>query len=151
MILKIKHFAVLSVFLLQGCVQPPEGSELGRDFYRGSVATMTERIATYSIADQWEIYYYGTTSIHPPDYTLSVPLARNGEPMALYIMSYLDSSREDHYFLNSLDVLERMVYRKYYDYCQNPSIIAKLNANQSLIKDAFWRDFYGEKRTRMPC
>ena len=153
--IKMMHYIRLAIslcaMLLLGCSPSQQGSELGREFYRGSILTKSERLKAYSISDQWEIYYYGTTTIHPPDLELSEYLARNGEPMAVYIFNFLDFSRADVYFINSLNVLSDMALYKYYDYCQNTSNIAKLNANQSLIKNSSWRDYYGEKRTRMPC
>ena len=136
-----------------GCTSSENGSAIGREFYSGSLDTqsMGERIATYSIPDQWEIYYYGTAVIHPPHFGLSKFLAKNGEPMAIYMLEYLKAPVDEMYFLNSLDVFGDMKLFGYFDYCADPTIIEKLNQNQSLMSHTGWRSIYNEERMRMPC
>lgn len=146
-----KQIFLTGMLFFLGCAPISDGSELGRNFYKGELTTQDQRISTYSLPDQWEIYYYGKTSIHPPDFTLSRYLARNGESMAVYILDFLNSSKEDMYFLNSLDVFVDMKSFNYFDYCKNKKIIDKLNSNKDLLKNENWRKSYNDKRLRMDC
>lgn len=151
MMRNIKLLILTTALIFIGCTSSEKGSEIGQEFYRENAATQSERLTKYSFSDQWEIYYYAKTAIHPPDFSLSKYLASNGEPMASFILNFLNSSKEDMYFLNSLDVLDDMKFYNYFDYCKDVKIVEKMNSNKNLIKDSGWREIYSNKRLRMDC
>jgi hypothetical protein len=139
----MKRFAVLAIGLtlaLSGCV----AQTLERDFFGGEITTRNQRLATYSLDEQWHIFLYGNQVIHPPATGLAQVLARQGETALRFILGKLESSRNDLDYRDSMVVFQMMQWHGDYAICANGEVMSKIKGNQSKIENPAWRQVYGE-------
>jgi len=120
-----------------------------RQFFKGDTLTRLERLETYSLKEQWQIFLYGNQVIHPPATGLALPIARRGKPALEYILQQLEKSENDLDFRDSLVVFRSMQGGGFYDICSDETAMKAIRANESKIHDPDWRDIYNRILGRM--
>ncbi|MFT3821920.1 MAG: hypothetical protein QM750_30610 [Rubrivivax sp.] len=127
-------------FALSGC----SAQRLERDFFRGDLSTRNQRLAGYTMEEQWQIYLYGNQVIHPPATGLAEVLARGHEPMLRFILRRLESTRNDLDYRDSMVVFQTMQWHGDYSICGDEAAFSKIKSNQYRIENADWQRVYGE-------
>src|SRR3569832_766133 len=120
-----------------------------RQFFKGDTLTRLERLETYSLKEQWQIFLYGNQVIHPPATGLALPIARRGKPALEYILQQLEKSENDLDFRDSLVVFRSMQGGGVYDFCSDETALLAIRAIDSKILDPDWRDIYNRILGRM--
>jgi hypothetical protein len=137
----MKH-AILLLYIALLCLGGCQAQTMEDEFYSGDRRTENERLAKYTIEQQWQIYRYGEQKRHPPSGPV-LPLAERGEPMMRYILQQLRTSQNDLDFRDSLQVFIIMEGHGDYRICDDAAVVMEVKRNQYKIKDTAWRNSYG--------
>lgn len=132
--LAVRVAAIFSLASLAACTTLGPG-EL---FFRGEIATRNDRLATYPMAQQWEIFRYGNQRIHPPTTGLAAVLARGGKPMADYVVSQVEGSERELDYRDALVVLRAMRWNEDYDMCGDSALQVRLKQQNARFPDGAW-------------
>jgi len=118
--------------------------EVEDEFFRGDIATRSQRLADYPMEQQWRIFLYGNQERHPPATGLAAVLARGGEPMLRFILKELESTKRDLDYRDSMVVFQSMQWHGDFAICADRETIARIRGNQEKIVHSEWRRIYAE-------
>lgn len=139
----MKRLAIL-VFWSAIALTGYSAQTLERTFFQGEISTRNQRLAGYSMEEQWRIFLYGNQVIHPPATGLAEVLARQGEPMLKLILKSLESTKSDLDYRDSMVVFQMMQWHGDYAICASADVLARIKSNQGRIGSSDWRRVYGE-------
>jgi hypothetical protein len=128
----------MAVIVGLACLAACSTHSPGSDFFREDIATRYDRLATYPMAEQWEIFRYGNQQIHPPTTGLASVLARGGKPMADYVVGQVEGSKRELDYRDALVVLRTMQRNGDYDVCGDSALQARLERQGPRFPDGVW-------------
>lgn len=108
------------------------------DFMRGSLDTAEARLSSYPLDQQYGIFRYTNTEVHPPMLWLANPIARRGAEAIPFLVQRLKTAEDDTEFRDLLLILHRMVLFDTYDVRSNRQLIALLSERMASVQD--WND-----------
>ena len=111
------------------------------EFFRGERRTMYERMAHYSVEDQWKLYQYGVRGFHPP-FLLLGPIANRGDVAARFAVGKMQQARDGLDYWMVLIVFREMIRKRNVDVCGRPEYFDVLVQGEARVPDPGWRKIY---------
>jgi hypothetical protein len=136
---------------ITACQPAPIGSQFlkevfaAKEGYDGAI----NRLESYPLEEQWQIFLYANQGTHPPLPGLALPIAKQGKPALDYILEQLEQPNHELDVRDSLVVFDRMQRGGYYDVCGDDETMEVIRKNAIKISDQDWRDIYNRMLGRM--
>jgi hypothetical protein len=132
-----RGLAIVFAFLcLVGC----DSRRLEKDFFGQPPETRLVRFRQYSLDDQYKIFRYGNDVVEPPVLGLAKPIAERGPQVVPFLLTKLDSERDDASIKDIMLVFSVMAASKTYDVKSDGPLMTKLDAAVSGMTDKDWRN-----------
>lgn len=97
-------------------------------FMRGPLETAESRLSQYPLEEEYQIFRYANSEIHPPMLWLANPIARRGAEAIPFLSQRIHDADDDMEIRDILVILHRMVLFNTYDVKSNQALMAALSA-----------------------
>jgi len=139
-----KRIICVLFLALYGCVSNSTDAQPSKkvsDFFRNYPST-SERIKqfkNYSIEDQYEIYAFGNSVVHPPTTYLDLPFAEQGPIIVPFLKMKLEATKDEVTIRDITLIFSQLARLKLYDFSQDKELVIllhhKINNMQGIWKN----------------
>ncbi len=129
--------SVMSTGCIPGPPTPPPESV--RKFFNGPIGTEVERLKSYPIEQQYEIYRHGTTYAHPPMIGLSAALAERGGEAVRFLIPKLEATSNDYEIVDIARIFGMIHADELYDFADDEELVGLIRLKITNMKDDFVR------------
>lgn len=127
---------ILVCLSMVGC----DEHRLERNFFRQPPETRLIRFRQYPLEDQYKIFRYGNDVVEPPALGLASPIAERGVQVVPFLLSHLNSEKDDAAVRDIVFVFSVMAASKSYDVKSDSALMNRLGTAVSGMRDKSWQD-----------
>ena len=110
-----------------------------RDFFEKYINLEEPNLHEYSLEEQYEIFIYGNTCIHPPNMELTVEFAKQGVDVIDMLKKKLNETDDVSTIVNIIRVFSFMTALKSYEVVDDEELMTFLQDTVNRMEDGFWK------------
>lgn len=138
----MKKFCIILLLFLTGCfpyVLFPPPSKMVTDFFHMPASEQVQRFKDYSLEEQYELFLFSITVIHPPTSRLVRPFAEQGPIIVPLLKTKLENEQDEWTNSYIFQVFSELARLKLYDFPGDPVLMELLDRKANLLS-GYWKE-----------